>query len=182
MMEKGIVIRNPETAVVTAESIAKTMQSLKILQEAIPNVLLEGKIRKAPVDKPDWSKFWGEVSKLGLSQDEVHEKLKVKSINDWLSQGRSLDQALAALREAGEAPTPPGQPIPPKEPKTAPTAAQVTPDQVQNIGQLFYVCDNVYHMKMADVLKELNAGSQKELEKRRETPWECWLTIKAVRG
>jgi len=47
---------------------------------------------------PRWQRFWGECSRLGYTEPEVHAKLKVRSMKDWLAKGRSLDEALDVLR------------------------------------------------------------------------------------
>ena len=57
-------------------------------------------------DSPRWTKFWGEVRALGIvtadgtpDSPRVHSMLKVSSMKDWLSSGRSLDDATRALSE-----------------------------------------------------------------------------------
>ncbi|MFH1088204.1 MAG: hypothetical protein V1737_06450 [Chloroflexota bacterium] len=51
-----------------------------------------------------WQRFWGEVQRLGYSEAEAHTALKVKSMQDWLAAGKSLDEAIAELvRLAAEA-------------------------------------------------------------------------------
>lgn len=45
-----------------------------------------------------WNWFWGvKVKELGLSRDEVHRRLGVVSVKDWVDQGRSLEEALKVL-------------------------------------------------------------------------------------
>lgn len=56
-----------------------------------------GSDRSAYSPSPLWSRFWGEVQRLGLTQNQAHQKLGVASMKDWLSQGRSLDDAVASL-------------------------------------------------------------------------------------
>jgi len=54
---------------------------------------------------PVWTRFWGEVRRLGLTDGEAHTKLGVTSMKSWLSSGHSLDEALDILRgrqEQGE--------------------------------------------------------------------------------
>lgn len=57
-------------------------------------------------DSPRWTKFWGEVRALGIVTESgtpdsprVHSMLKVSSMKDWLSSGRSLDDATRTLGE-----------------------------------------------------------------------------------
>lgn len=49
-------------------------------------------------ESPRWTRFWAEVRRLGLTDHEVHQKLGVTSMKDWLSSGKSLDEALNILR------------------------------------------------------------------------------------
>jgi len=44
--------------------------------------------------EPDWAGFWGRVAQLGLSEERVHEILGVTSVNQWIAQGKTLDQAI----------------------------------------------------------------------------------------
>lgn len=147
-------------------------------------LLLEGKgkPRAKTADrysKPEWQKFYGELAKMGISYDEVHQKLGVKSLNsDWLAKGRSLDEAIVALRQMGDAATAPGQANPAKPPATPSTANSVTPEMVTNLGQLFHVCEKIYGLKYDVVLRELNVTAQQEIT---ETPWECWQRIMGAR-
>jgi len=64
--------------------------------------------KEEPIDdnSPRWTKFWGEIRALGIVTDSgtpdsarVHSMLKVSSMKDWLSSGRSLDDATRALGE-----------------------------------------------------------------------------------
>lgn len=57
--------------------------------------------------KDDWTWFWGEVARLGFSQEEAHQILGVKSIkDDWVGKGSSLLDAVAVIearaRELGQ--------------------------------------------------------------------------------
>jgi hypothetical protein len=63
-----------------------------------------------------WSYFWGEIQKLGLTQEQAHEMLGVRSIKaDWVDQGRSLPEALEVLR-GRPAGSPPPAPPPAQQP------------------------------------------------------------------
>jgi len=44
-----------------------------------------------------WRSFWGRITQLGLTEEQVHKVLGVASVNDWLAQGKTLDQAIEAL-------------------------------------------------------------------------------------
>lgn len=58
---------------------------------------------------PVWQRFWGEVRRLGYTDQEAHTFLGVVSMKVWLSNGRSLDEALNILRgkESEKTKTPP---------------------------------------------------------------------------
>jgi hypothetical protein len=49
-----------------------------------------------------WTRFWAEVRRLGYSQEEAHQRLKVTSMKQWQSGGHSLEDALAILRRRSE--------------------------------------------------------------------------------
>lgn len=54
--------------------------------------------------QPDWASFWGRVAQLGLSEEQVHKMLGVTSVNQWIAQGKTLDQAIRAISEKLAAP------------------------------------------------------------------------------
>lgn len=54
---------------------------------------------KSTRKEPDWGGFWGRVAQLGLSEQQVHEMLGVTSVNQWIAQGKTLDQAIRTLSE-----------------------------------------------------------------------------------
>jgi hypothetical protein len=130
-----------------------------------------GASRNRPIDSiPDWNRFWGEVNKLGLKQDQVYTKLGVTAIHEWLKQGKTLDDALAILR-AGTAPGKADKPTPAKTDKKYPT-------EVPDMGTLWKVCFELWGMQPADVVKELGYVAPKEIS---ETPWDCYITIKRIK-
>ena len=57
---------------------------------------------------PEWTRFWGKVRQLGLTQEQAHQRLRVRSMKDWLAQGKTLDNAIEVLSrpEAPPAETP----------------------------------------------------------------------------
>lgn len=59
--------------------------------------LFTGKEKKP--QPPNWTSFWNQVSALGLSEDDVHQMLEVKSMKDWLSKGKSLNDAIKVLSQ-----------------------------------------------------------------------------------
>jgi len=48
---------------------------------------------------PRWQRFWGEVTRLGFTQQEAHQKLGVASMHDWLADNHTLPDAIAILRQ-----------------------------------------------------------------------------------
>jgi hypothetical protein len=137
-------------------------------------LLFDGKLKPgvaaapaASVEIPDWNRFWGEVNKLGLKQDQVYAKLGVTAIHEWLKKGKTLDDALVILR-AGTAPGQPGKPTPPK----------VYPTQIPDLGTLMKVCFELWGMQPAQVVKNLGYLSQKDIS---ESPWECYIQIKHIK-
>jgi hypothetical protein len=138
------------------------------------SMLLEGKIEKPQREEQDWNKFWGEVNLLGIPSDEVHVKLRVKSLKDWLATGKTLEQALEALREAGDAPKPPSAPISPKKSKQAPTK-----ESLKTLNDLYKVCNEDFSMQPEDVIKDLGYTRQIDIT---ETPWEAYQIIRGIRG
>lgn len=186
-VEEGVIffkIKNPEHSelldivIRQASKRAETdgARSLPGVGTAL-KLLLDHKLRKAPADKPDWPRFYGEISKLGFSQDEVHEKLGVKSVNDWLAQGKTLDQALNVLRRTGDAPAPPAAATPPSKPRRDPKT--VKPEEVKSINDLYKVCNECFGLQPAAVVKELGLTTQADIA---ATPWDCWLQVMGPRA
>lgn len=74
--------------------------------ESLPGVasvlrqMFSGQPVKPPAETegPRWTHFWGEVRRLGFTDQEAYQKLGVTSMKDWLSSGKSLDEALNILR------------------------------------------------------------------------------------
>ena len=62
--------------------------------------LFDPRLRKGgppPRKDPDWAGFWGRVAQMGLAEADVHAMLGVKSIKEWLEQGKDLDEAFKTL-------------------------------------------------------------------------------------
>lgn len=47
---------------------------------------------------PRWQRFWGEVTRLGYTQQEAYRKLGVHTMHEWLGNDHTLADALATLR------------------------------------------------------------------------------------
>jgi hypothetical protein len=58
--------------------------------------LLSGKMKP----EEDWNKFWASTRNMSLSPDQVHAMLGVKSVKEWVAQGKSLNDALKQVSEA----------------------------------------------------------------------------------
>ncbi|MFW6125510.1 MAG: hypothetical protein ACOC58_00230 [Chloroflexota bacterium] len=53
-----------------------------------------GSARAPSEEKPDWGLFWGEMNRLGVTPDQVHETLDIRSLkDDWVAKGRTLQEA-----------------------------------------------------------------------------------------
>ena len=141
---------------------------------------------KAPKRRePDWPAFWAKIAQMGLPEATVHEVLKVTSLNDWLKQGRTLDEAISVLAEhqaktASPSPPPPG-PQAPATPGPAPAsgAEQVQPGEVEELNDLFRLCNKFWKLQPAAVVKELGYRVQLDIK---ETPWDCFEKIRAARA
>ena len=72
-----------------------------------------------------------------------------------------------------------------KKPVGAPPAAgeksadEVTEDDMPDLNALAKICFHFFNMQPAEVWKELGYKSMLEIA---ESPWECWLKIKEVKG
>lgn len=71
---------------------------------------------KAPAGDITLPRFWGEMERLGVDEEQVHALLGVNSVTTWVRQGRSLQEAVESIRqaiaqppEAPEAPAEPGE-------------------------------------------------------------------------
>lgn len=57
-----------------------------------------GEQKPAEGNNRGWNWFWGvKIKELGLSRDEVHRRLGVASVKEWVAQGRTLEEAVKAL-------------------------------------------------------------------------------------
>jgi hypothetical protein len=45
----------------------------------------------------DWDRFWANAKNMGLNQDQVHAILNVKSMKEWLSKGKTLNDAVKEI-------------------------------------------------------------------------------------
>lgn len=95
--------------------------------------------------KVTYRDFFGETRRLGFTEKQAHDILGVKSLKDWEASGKTLDEAIAKLREARQrstpkstAPAPPSaaSPVQPKAQDVVPTikTPQELLDWVKNVG------------------------------------------------
>jgi hypothetical protein len=127
---------------------------------------------KAPEEKdlpPNWNSFWGQVSALGLSEDDVHYELGVSSIKEWLDLGKTLNQAIEALSQ--------------KLTEKKPAAHQNSGSRggrgvIKTFGDLYTACQQNFGFDRQQVWAELGVSSQVEIT---ETPGDCYKRIAAVR-
>jgi hypothetical protein len=73
-------------------------ESLPGVSSVLRQIFSGRKVARGEYEGPVWQRFWGEVRRLGLTDQEAHAKLGVTSMKDWLSKGHSLDEALNILR------------------------------------------------------------------------------------
>ncbi len=104
-----------------------------VMEDIGYDVSPNGEKSKAGEPPPSaWMHFWGEARKRGYKSEEaVHTALKVASLQDWIAEGKTLDDAIAALpnltaaRDADELFGKKHHPEAPNAAPTAPTAVKV---------------------------------------------------------
>jgi hypothetical protein len=121
---------------------------------------------------PRWQRFWGETQRMGYSEQEVHDKLNVTSMNDWLKNRHSLDEALDILRGTEEKPTTPPDPKK-KQPK-----GKRDLESIKTIDDLLKACHEDFNMQPKDVYAELNVSGRAAIA---EPPKECYRKIAVVK-
>ncbi len=129
--------------------------------------------KEQPIDdaSPRWTKFWGEVRALGLVTESgtpdsarVHSMLKVSSMKDWLSSGRSLDDATRALGELVKAQR--------RDP------AGVKQKDVPDVEALETVMEQCFGWAPERVWSEANYTSRNNFEEAGvETAWQLFLRL-----
>lgn len=130
--------------------------------------LFTGKKIQENTQSPNWNSFWSQVSALGLSEDNVHEMLGVKSIKDWLASSKTLNQAIETLSQKLADRRPP-----------APQQEQRDPETILTFGGLYQACREDFKIQDRQaVWTELNVNGQDEIS---DTPAECYKRIAAVR-
>lgn len=111
-------IRNPEpddlinTLVKMASKRAEVDAALSL--PGVPSAL------KDLGDRDQWHTFWGECTRMGLTEEEVHQALGVKSVKHYLAAGHTQQDAIIFLRKWVQQR---GRGTPPPVKKTPPAAA-----------------------------------------------------------
>ncbi|MDY6957658.1 MAG: hypothetical protein SVK08_00740 [Halobacteriota archaeon] len=65
--------------------------------DLFPPEILEEPIPESKLPAHNWGAFWNEVRKLGYTRDQVHKKLDVTSLKEWVEQGKPLQDAVLIL-------------------------------------------------------------------------------------
>ena len=153
--------------------------------------LFTNKIKSQPASPPrrvnPWSPFWGRAAQLGLSQDEARNLFKVKTMNEWLTGGGTVESAIEQLVVlTAQEKTQPARAAAGHEPAAAVVAGQqVISDRKEEefsngTIDLLRICSEDFNMQPADVFAMLNYPNQKAYEDAGvELPFESYLTIKA---
>lgn len=139
--------------------------------------LFEGKVdrSKQPARKePDWPGFWGKVGQRGLSEEQVHNLLGVTSVNDWIAEGFSLDQAIATIddrlrkqRESAGAAPEQGKLV------------DLTADDLPDFPTLLRIAFRRWNLQPPDVWKALGYARASEVPATLSA-WDAYLTLKAI--
>ena len=78
-----------------------------VLRQMFSGVIAKGQPAPAQKANDTWTRFWGEVRRLGLTQEEAYIRLSVASMKEWLNSGHSIEEALDTLRGRGDGPDDP---------------------------------------------------------------------------
>lgn len=138
----------------------------------------KGKGEPIDPDSPRWTKYWGEVRALGIvtptgspDHDRACKMLGVATMHDWLSKGKSLDEATKALAEKVAKPT-----AAPEVHRRDP--ATVTEGEVDSGNSLVAICLDCFGWQPATVWSEANYAHQRNFEESGvETAWQVFLRL-----
>jgi len=128
-----------------------------------------------------------QVRGLGLSPEQADGKVGLslaKLEGMTIFQEDRIDDALQkAISLAGQAkprekPGPANSGGSSQETEKPMRAGEVKPEHLSTLNDLFKLCNQLWGMQPRDVVKELGYASQNQV---RESPWECWLKLKAVK-
>lgn len=133
--------------------------------------------------EPDWAGFWGKIAQMGLAEDDVHRLLKVKSVTDWIIQGKTLEQAIKVIAKGLADEEPPSEPG--REPAAGPEVARNPqpdrdPETIQTLQQLYQACFDDFGLQPGGVVKDTGVGTQSEMLTGK-TPADIYREIASIR-
>lgn len=131
--------------------------------------------------EPDWAGFWGRVAQMGLAEADVHGMLGVKSVNEWLGQGKDLDEAIKTLarKMADRSAAAAGHGAPAGGLPGASAALKRDPSTLKDWTALYKACHEDWGMQPAEVIKELGYSSQSQVPMSLETVYRSIAAVKA---
>jgi hypothetical protein len=131
--------------------------------------------------------FWSMVKGAGLTEDEVHNTLKVKSLKDWVASGKTYRDAVQFImrvavgaargaRTTAKAGTPAAVAGKPK------TAAEIVAADIPNLDALVEIASQLWKMSEEELFNELGYTARENfIEAQVQTPWEAFQTLKEIR-
>jgi len=127
-----------------------------------------------------WSPFWGKATQLGLTHDEARALFNVKSMNEWITSGGTVESATEELVvRAAQAKT--GQASQEEELAQARTIPERKEDEFsQGAQSLLRFCHEDFGLLPADVFEILHYPNQRAYEEAGvDLPFDSYLKIKA---
>lgn len=135
-------------------------------------------------DSPVWTRFWGEVRRMGLTDEEAHRMLRVKSMKEWIASGRSLDAALESLRQAlaqpAESQVDEVSNLEAAEPQQSGEMEEPRrdPNSIKTFGELYQACKEDFDgMNRPTVWFHLGVTSQIDII---DTPANCYRRVRSA--
>lgn len=141
--------------------------------------------------KPDWSLFWAKQTERGVTDVKAHALLKVASIKaDLVDKGKTLEEVHDMITKAMEeeqswqalsgAETETGKEAAEEQlSETAKKANQIKKEDLPTLNALTKVCHDIWGLQPGDVWRELGYKGIGDVV---ESPWDCFLKIKAARA
>lgn len=134
--------------------------------------------------------FWSMVKGAGLSEDDVHNTLNVKSLKEWKDAGKTyrsavehiMKVAVGAARGKKESAKKTPQSGTPPAPKAEKTAAELKEADIPTLDELIKVCDRLWKLPEIEIFQELGYASRANFEEAQvSTAWEAFLTLKEIK-
>ncbi len=141
--------------------------------------LFENKMRgesQSQTRKPnDWTPFWGETNRMGLTPEKAREYLGVKSMKEYKG---TIEEALATIR--GKVAQDAAPPQPRRESKDIPKRTEL---EFLITLDLLRICSEDFRLSSSEVFKELGYPNQKTYEEAcTGNHFQSYLQIKATQG